>query len=75
MSYYRNYSVTIETHIDISQSQPGVSCLNIAYGVILLNNSIVSGTPLFMAPEVLQRIHEKMTESQLRRSDIWSFGE
>ena len=75
MSYYRNYSVTIERHIDIPQFHPGVSCINIAYGVILLNNPIISGTPAFMAPEVLQRIYEKMTASQLRRSDIWSFGE
>ena len=48
---------------------------NIAYGVILLNNSVISGTTAFMAPENLQRIHEKMTENQLQRSDIWSFGE
>ena len=75
MSYYRNYSVTIERHIDIQQSQPGVSCINIAYGVILLNNPIISETPAFMPREVLQRIHEKTTASQLRRSDIWSFGE
>ena len=75
MSYYKNYSVTLERHIDISQSQPGVSCKNIAYGVILLKNSIISGTLAFMAPEVLQKTYEKMAESQLRGSDIWSFGE
>ena len=56
--------VPIETHTDISQSKSGVSCRNIAYGVILLNNSIISRTPAFMAQEVLQRIHEKMAESQ-----------
>ena len=55
--------VGIETHINTSQSQPGVSCINVAYGVIFINNSTISGTPAFMAPEVLQRIHEKMTES------------
>ena len=75
MSYYRNYSVTLERHINISQSQPGVSCKNIACGVILLKNSIISGTLAFMAPEVLQRTYEKMMESQLRRSDTRSFGE
>ena len=61
--------VGIETHINTSQSQPGVSCINVAYGVIFINNSTISGTPAFMVPEVLQRIHEKMTES-ITKSDI-----
>ena len=36
--------VAIETRIDISESQPGVSCINVAYGVILLSNCIISET-------------------------------
>ena len=66
--------VAIETRIDISQSKPGVSCINVAYGVILLSNCIISETAAFMALTFYKESVKKW-QSPLWRSDICSFSE